>query len=94
MIFFAQIRLTDIAHLDTENRLLHTGYLYFFLDVEMLSQYQVMAYYYDDEPNVVVDDFNEIEPRFAHLNEVWLMSFEPADDAADGIRLFGIPSSG
>ena len=94
VIFFAQIRLTDIAHLDMENRLPHTGYLYFFLDVEMLSEYQVMAYYYDGEPNVVVDDFNEIEPRFAHLNEDWLMSFEPADDAADGIRLFGLPSSG
>ena len=53
-----------------------------------------MAYYYDGEPYVVVDDFNETEPRFAHLNEDWLMSFEPADDAADGIRLFGIPSSG
>ena len=94
VIFFAQIRLSDIAKLDTENRLPHTGYLYLFLDVEMVCQYQVMAYYYDGEPNVVVDDFNEIEPQFAHLNEDWLMSFEPADDAADGIKLFGVPSSG
>jgi hypothetical protein len=94
VIFFAQIRLADIAELDTENKLPHTGYLYLFLDVEMMYQYQVMAYYYNGEPNVVIDDFNEIEPRFAHLNEDWLMSFEPADDAADGIKLFGVPSSG
>ena len=90
VIFFAQIRLSDSAALDTENRLPHTGYLYLFPDAEMMSEYQAMAYYYDSEPHVVVDDFNEIEPRFAHLNEDFLMSFEPAD----GVRLFGVPSSG
>ncbi len=94
VIFFAQIRLSDIAEFDTENKLPHTGYLYLFLDAEMMYEYQAMAYYYDGEPNVVIDDFNEVEPRFAHLNEDWLISFEPADDAADGIRLFGVPSSG
>ncbi len=31
VIFFAQIKLSDIALLDTENKLHHTGYLYFFL---------------------------------------------------------------
>lgn len=93
VIFFAQIRLSDIAKLDTENKLLHTGYLYIFLDVEMYP-YQSMAYYYDGEPTVVIDDFNEIEPSFSHLNEDWLMSFEPVKDDYDGIRLFGVPSSG
>jgi len=93
VIFFAQIRLSDIAELDTDNKLPHTGYLYLFLDIEMYP-YQAMAYYYDGEPNVVIDDFNEAEPRFAHLNEDWLMSFEPVDEDFDGIRLFGIPSSG
>lgn len=93
IIFFAQIRLADIAELDTENNLPHTGYLYLFLDVEMYP-YQVMAYYYDGEPDTVIDDFNEYEPQFAHLNEAWIMSFESADENADGIRLFGVPSSG
>ena len=92
IIFFAQIRLSDIAELDTENKLPHTGYLYIFLDIEMFP-YQAMAYYYDGEPNVVVDDFNEAEPQFAHLNEDWLMSFEPVNEDFDGIRLFGVPSS-
>ena len=90
VIFFGQIRLSDIAELDTENKLPHTGYLYLFLDVEMYP-YQAMAYYYDGEPNVVVDDFNEAEVQFAHLNEDWLMSFEPADEDFDGTRLFGVP---
>lgn len=93
IIFFAQLRLSDIAALDTENKLPHTGYLYLFLDTEMFP-YQAMAFYYDGEPNTVVDDFNEAEPQFAHLCEDWLMSFEPADEMSDGIRLFGVPSSG
>ena len=93
VIFFAQLRLADIAALDTENRLPHTGYLYLFLDVEMYP-YQTMAYYCTDEPRVVVDDFNAVEPRFAHLQTDWLMQFAPAADDADGTRLFGVPSSG
>ena len=68
VIFFGQIWLSDIVELDTENELPHTGYLYILLDVEIYP-YQAMAYYYDGEPNVVIDDFNETEPQFAHLNE-------------------------
>ena len=93
VIFFAQIRLADIAKLDTENKLPHTGYLYLFLDVEMYP-YQVLTYYYNGEPNVVIDDFNEAEPQFSYLNQDWLMSFELSDDKAEGIKLFGVPSSG
>lgn len=93
VIFFAQIRLSDIAGLDDEGMLPHTGYLYLFLDVEMYP-YQAMAYYYDREPDMVIDDFNEIEPRFAHLNKPWLMTFYTSDDESDGTRLFGVPSSG
>ena len=33
-IFFCQIKLSDIAELDTENKLPHTGYLYIFLHTE------------------------------------------------------------
>ena len=33
-IFFCQIKLSDIAQLDTENRLPHSGYLYIFLHTE------------------------------------------------------------
>lgn len=92
VIFFAQIKLSDIAEYDTDNKLPHTGYLYLFLDIEMYP-YQAMSYYYDGKPNTVIDDFNEIEPRFTHLNKDWVMSFERADDDYDAIKLFGQPST-
>lgn len=93
VIFFGQIRLSDIAKLDTENKLPHKGYLYFFLDV-LSYPYQALVYYYDGEPNVVIDDFNEIEPMFANLNEDYLMTFEKVDDDYSGTKLFGLPSFG
>lgn len=92
VIFFCQIRLSDIADFDTDNKLPHSGYLYLFIDIEMYP-YQAMAYYYNGEPDTVIDDFNETEPRFSHLNKDWLMSFKSADDTCDGIKLFGTPSS-
>lgn len=91
IVFFGQIRLSDIAHLDTENRLPHTGYLYFILDTELFP-YTGWAEYYDGEPKLVIDDFNEIT-RFRHLNQAFLMSFEEADEDYDGNKLFGVPSS-
>ncbi len=93
VLFFAQIRLSDIAALDTENKLPHTGYLYLFLEVEAYP-YRAIACYSDGEPEVVVDDFNAANPRFSQLQDDWLMAFAPAEEAADGSRLFGIPSSG
>ena len=91
VIFFCQIKLSDIAELDTENRLPHSGYLYVFLDVEAFP-YTPMVYYYDGEPDTVLDDFNKAEPQFAQLTQGWEMQFEKTDDDADGIRLFGVPS--
>ncbi len=92
IIFFGQIRLADIAELDTENKLPHTGYLYLFLDTEVYP-YTAMLDYYDGEPNLVIDDFNEVEPRFEHLTQAFAMSFEEAEEDCDGSRLFGVPSS-
>ncbi len=92
IIFFGQIRLADIAALDTDNRLPHTGYLYLFLDTEVYP-YTAWAEYRDEEPIEVIEDFNELDPAFAHLNQAYLMSFTQGDEASDGSRLFGIPSS-
>ncbi len=93
IIFFGQIRLSDIAELDTENRLPHTGYLYIFLDTEMFPYTAWVDHYDGPPPRLVIDDFNEVEPRFAHLNRAFLMSFEAADEDYDGTRLFGIPQT-
>ena len=68
VIFFGQIRLSDIAPFDPENRLPHTGYLYLFLDTEIYP-YTAMIEYHDCEPRLVIDNFNELEERFAHLNK-------------------------
>ncbi len=92
VIFFGQIRLADIAPFDPENRLPHTGYLYLFLDTEIYP-YTPITQYYDGEPRLVMDDFNVLEPRFAHLNKDFLMTFEEAVEDYDGTKLFGIPSS-
>ncbi len=92
IIFFGQIRLADIAALDSENRLPHSGYLYLFLDTEVYP-YTAWVEYYDGEPNLAVDDFNELDPRFAHLTQAFTMSFEAAEADCDGTKLFGTPSS-
>ncbi len=91
VIFFGQIRLSDIAELDTENKLPHTGYLYLFLDTEVYP-YAALAKYYDGEPRTVVDDFNCIEDRFSRLNKAFLMEFSPCEEDYDGTKLFGTPS--
>ncbi len=93
IIFFGQIRLSDIAELDTEGRLPHTGYLYFFLDTAQYP-YDVWVDYYDGEPDTVIEEFNECDPEFAHLNRPFMMSFESCDPHEEGNRLFGVPSSG
>ena len=90
-IFFCQINLADIVALDTENRLPHTGWLYIFLDTEVYP-YMPMVYCCDDKPDTVLDGFNEFDPAFSRLTQVWEMTFAPADDNAEGIRLFGVPT--
>lgn len=94
VIFFGQIRLSDIAALDTENKLPHTGYLYIFLDTEIYpSSFMTFVDHTDEAPTTVIEDFNEIDGRFAHLSKAFLMSFEEADEDYDGTKLFGVPSS-
>ncbi len=91
IVFIAQIRLADIAHLDTENRLPHKGYLYFFLDSEMYPYYPMMEYY-EGEPDMLLEEFNALDHEFSHLTESWEMEFFPGDEDPSGIRLFGEPA--
>lgn len=91
IIFFGQINLKEIAHLDVNNKLPHSGYLYFFLDTEVYP-YTAWVEHYDGEVRMIIDDFNDAEPLFAHLNKAYLMEFEAVEDDYDGNKLFGIPS--
>ena len=92
-IFFCQIRLSDIAPLDTENKLPHTGYLYVFLHTEG-NKYHLRAdlRYYDGEPDMALDDFNTVVEGYEQYNEAWLMEFSETDENDICTRLFGVPS--
>lgn len=90
-LFFCQIRLADIAELDTENNLPHTGYLYVFLDIGAYP-YKARVRYFDGEPDMAVDDFNEDFLDEGNFADAWLMRFAEAEEDADGIKLFGVPA--
>ena len=93
VLFFCQIRLEDIAPLDRENRLLHTGYLYIFLDISG-GRYAMkpIVRYSAAAPEIVIDDFNAAIEEFGDVQTAWAMEFSPADEDADCTRLFGVPS--
>ena len=94
-VFLAQIRLADIAELDTENVLPHEGWLYFFIKAEDGSAWtpkQAVVRYSKDEPQMIIDDFNEASPIPEGLNEPWLIEFEAAEEKDDsGMKLLGEP---
>ncbi len=90
-MFLCQVRLADIAALDTENRLPHTGYLYVFLDLDAYP-YSCRVRYYDGEPDTAVDDFNLSVEGAEHLTDAYLMTFSEVAADAEGIKLFGTPA--
>lgn len=93
-IFFCQIKLSELAPFDKENRLPHEGYLYIFLRTNE-GEYDLkpVVRYYKGEPNVVVDYFNECVDGYSHLIKDYVMEFyEVDDDDYIGTKLFGTPS--
>jgi hypothetical protein len=92
-LFFCQIKLSDIAHLDTENRLPHTGYLYIFLHTED-EKYHLCAdvRYHDGEPQLAIDDFNSSVEGYEKYVDAHLMEFSLCDEDEICTRLFGAPS--
>ena len=93
-IFFCQIRLSDIAKIDSENRLPHEGYLYFFLRTAN-GKYALEAVIRDclEKPRVAVDRFNECVEGYEHLVDDYLIEFFEVDEDYEGTKLFGTPSS-
>ena len=92
-IFFCQIRLSDIAHLDTEHRLPHSGYLYIFLHTED-GKYHLGAdvRYHDGEPQLAIDDFNAAVEGYEDYTKAYLMEFSETEEDEVCTRLFGLPS--
>ena len=92
-IFLCQIRLEDIAPLDNDNRLPHTGYLYVFLHTEE-GKYNLRAdvRYFNGEPDLCIDDFNAAIEEYERFNDAYLMEFYEVDDTDTCTRLLGAPS--
>ena len=90
-IFLCQIRLSDIAELDRENRLPHTGYLSVFLSTGTDELVPIVRYF-DGEPELALSDFNKQVEGFESFNDAYLAEFFSAEEDYDGTRLFGIPS--
>lgn len=92
LLFLAQIRLADIAELDKENRLPHTGYLYFFVDsaAHMGEEAQAVVRYSPEEPDTAVDEFND-DFEIPDTTEDWLITFSEVDDSESGNKLLGDP---
>ncbi|MBE6587561.1 MAG: DUF1963 domain-containing protein [Ruminococcaceae bacterium] len=92
-MFFCQIRLSDIAELDRENRLPHRGWLYVFIGT-VEGKYRLCANvrYHDGEPELAIDDFNDSVEGYEKYTEAYLMEFSEAEEDEDCTRLFGVPS--
>ena len=91
--FLMQIRLEDIKDLDVDNLLPHTGYLYFFLDVEDgLYSMKPIVKYTTEEPTTHVDGFNDIVEGFENYNHDFLIEFEKCDEFDEGNKLLGRPN--
>ncbi len=92
-IFLCQINLADVAHLDKENRLPHTGYLYIFLHTDG-GDYNLEAdvRYFDGDIELAIDDFNLDIEGYEKFNDAYLMEFYEVDDSQACTRLLGVPS--
>jgi hypothetical protein len=85
--------LADIAHLDEENRLPLTGYLYIFLHTDG-GDYDLEAdvRYFESDPELAIDDFNLEVGGYERFNDAYLMEFCKVDDGEACTRLLGVPS--
>ena len=93
-MFFCQIRLSDIATLDSENKLPHDGFLYVFLRTARgENNLELVLREYKGEPTIVINWFNEIVDGYAHLRSDYLMEFFEVDEDYAGTKLFGIPAN-
>ena len=92
VIFLCQIKLSDIAKLDPEKLLPHTGYLYVFLDTSEYP-YKPIVRISKTKPDMAIDDFNMIFEQFEPLNEPWSIKFSETDAKSGGIKLFGEPAA-
>jgi hypothetical protein len=93
-MFFCQIRLSDIAALDSENRLPHEGYLYVFLrTAKGKDNLELVLREYSGDSTIVINWFNEPVDGYAYLRSDYLMEFFEVEENYAGTKLFGTPAS-
>ena len=92
-IFFCQIRLADIEAYDNDHILPHDGYLYVFLDTANGKYaYRPIVRYYNGQPNVVLDEFNEAVEGYEQFSKPLSCTFSTIEPDAYAMKLLGIPS--
>ena len=92
-IFFCQINIQELKHLDKDNILPDTGYIYIFLDTTN-SKYNLISrvIYKKEEPTHILDEFNKEVESFSEYVTPYIMTFEECDDYENCTRLFGYPN--
>ena len=92
--YLAQIRLSDIAELDTENILPHDGYLYLVVDAEMYPSDALYIYaeHTDEEPDTQLYGLNS-QSQVGLTDDIsYAITFSRAAPDEDCTRLLGVPS--
>ena len=95
-IFLAQIRLADLAELDTANALPHNGYLYLFIDAEMYpsDELYIFCEHANEVPDTLLSGFNSRSPVKIGLDKGWDVRFEKAHAEYSGTKLLGSSADG
>ncbi len=93
VLFLGMIHLPEIVPFDKENRLPHTGYLYFFLDVSNPRRMDPIVRYVETEPEVIIDDYNHLLALegFSGIETPRGIAFEEVEADAEGCKLLGVP---
>lgn len=87
LIFLCQIKLEDIAELDPDNLLPHSGYLYFFVDKKQ-SKPSPVVLYTNKQPDTALIAYNAGKSN-ADIDADWPIIFEKCGEYDDGLRLLG-----
>lgn len=87
LTFLCQIKLEDIAELDPDNLLPHSGYLYFFVDKKQNKPNPVVLYT-NQQPDTALIAYNAGKSN-ADIDADWPIIFEKCGEYDDGLRLLG-----
>ena len=94
VMFLGMIHLPEIAALDKENKLPHSGYLYFFMDTSASSRHMnPIVIHTLEEPDRIIDDYNDLFAleEYRGANKARGVEFFEVEEDAEGCKLLGYP---